>query len=183
MNWLHLALILGAAYLAVFLESFLNFPRSLLGAQIDLLPALMVYSALTNNVFVIGLLALMGGLCFDALSANPLGVSVLPLLATGLVMDRFRELLLRESAYAQFLLGAAASAWQPVAALFLMLNLGRAPVLGWGSLWQWIVLTVSGGAATPLLFAFFNRIHRTFDYQPAHEPSFRPDREIKRGRQ
>jgi cell shape-determining protein MreD len=183
MNWLHLALILGAAYLSVFLESFFNFPRRLLGAQIDLLPALMVYTALTNNVFVIAALALTGGLCFDALSANPLGVSVLPLLATGLVIDRFRDLLLRESAYAQFLLGAAASAWQPAAALFLMLNLGREPVLGWDALWSWVVLTLSGGLAAPLLFAFFDRIHRTFDYQPAHHISFRADREIKRGRQ
>lgn len=183
MNWLHVALILGAAYLAVFLEAFLQIPRAWLGAQIDVLPALMVYTALTNDILVVGLLALAGGLCFDALSVYPLGVSVLPLLAIGLVIDRFRDLLLRESAYAQFLLGAAASAFQPGAALFLTLNLGRIPILDWRALWQWFVMTVGGGLATPCLFFFFDRIHRAFDYQPVHQSSFRPDREIKRGRQ
>ncbi len=183
MNWPHLTFILAAAYLAVFLEACLNIPRSWIGAQIDLLPALMVYTALTNDIVVIGILALAGGLCFDALSANPLGVSVLPLFLIGFGIDRARELLVRESVYSQFVLGAAASAAQPLAALFLMLNLGAAPSLGWRTLWQWVVLTAGGAVATPLLFAVFDRIHRALDYQPAHQSSFRPDREIKRGRQ
>ena len=182
MNWLHITFILVAAYLAVFLESSVNFPRSLLGAQIDLLPALMVYTALTNDILVIALLAVGGGLCFDALSANPLGVSVLPLFAIGFAIDRARELLLRESRFAQFVLGFAASALQPLATLFLMLNLGSAPALGWHTLWQWFVLAAGGGLAAPLFFALFDRMHQAFDYQPAHHSSFRPDREIKRGR-
>ena len=182
MNWLHVAFILAAAYLAVFAEASLNIPRSWIGAQVDLLPALMVYTALTNNIMVIALLALAGGLSFDALSANPLGVSVLPLLAIGFTIDRAREFLLRESIYAQCVLGATASAVQPLATLFLMLNLGAAPLVGWGALWQWFILTAGGAIATPLLFALFDRIHKAFDYQPAHQSSFRPDREIKRGR-
>ena len=182
MNWLHLSWILAAAYLAVFLEACIGFPRSWLGVQIDLLPALMVYTALTNNVAVISVVAVFGGLCFDALSANPLGVSVLPLFLIGFVIDRARELLVRESLYAQFLLGAAASAAQPLGTLFLMVNVRAAPPLGWGLLWKWLVLTVSGAVATPLLFALFDRLHKAFDYQPAPESSFRPDREIKRGR-
>jgi rod shape-determining protein MreD len=182
MNWLHVAFVLAAAYLAVFMEASLNFPRSWIGVQIDLLPALMVYTALTNNILVIAILALFGGLCFDALSANPLGVSVLPLFAIGFGIDRSREYLVRESIYAQCVLGGAASAAQPLATLFLMLNLGSAPLLGWSALWQWFILTLGGAAATPVLFALFDRVHKAFDYQPAHQSSFRPDREIKRGR-
>jgi hypothetical protein len=182
MNWLHVTFILAAAYLAVFLEASLNFPRSWIGVQIDLLPALMVYTALTNDIFVIAALALFGGLCFDALSANPLGVSVLPLLAVGFGIDRSREFLVRESLYAQCMLGAVASAAQPLVTLFLMLNLRVAPSVGWGALWQWLVLTVGGAIATPLLFALFDRIHKAFDYKPVQQSSFRPDREIKRGR-
>jgi len=142
----------------------------------------MVYTALTNNIIVIGILALSAGLSFDALSANPLGVSVLPLFGIGFAIDRARELLWRDSVFAQFILGGAASAVQPLATLFLMLNLGGAPLLGWRSLWQWFAMAAGGAVATPVLFAFFDRIHQTFDYQPAAESSFRPDREIKRGR-
>jgi rod shape-determining protein MreD len=182
MNWLHIAFILAAAYLAVFFEASFSFPRSWIGVQIDLLPALMVYTALTNNILVISLLALVGGLSFDALSANPLGVSVLPLFAVGFVIDQAREYLVRESIYAQFILGAAASAAQPLLTVFFMLNLGTAPMVGWSFLWQLFLLTLGGAVATPILFALFDRIHRAFDYQPAHQSSFRPDREIKRGR-
>ncbi|HWD17738.1 MAG TPA: hypothetical protein VHB20_00545 [Verrucomicrobiae bacterium] len=182
MNWLHTTFILAAAYLAVFVEASWNLPRAILGAQIDVLPALMVYTALTNDIWVIAALAIGGGLCFDAVSANPLGISILPLFAIGFVIDGARELLLRESRHAQFMLGAAACALQPLATLFLMLNLGSAPLLNWHTLWQWLVMIVGGALATPLLFAMFDKLHQSFDYQPATQSSFRPDREIKRGR-
>jgi hypothetical protein len=92
-------------------------------------------------------------------------------------------LLWRDDSSAQFLLGAAASALQPLAVLFLLLNLGVTPLLGWKSLWQWLIMAAGGGAFTPVLFACFNRIRRAFEYQPASQSSsFRPDREIKRGR-
>ena len=56
MNWLHSVFILAVAFLAVFLESACGLPRHLFGAQIDLLPALMVYTALTNGIASITLL-------------------------------------------------------------------------------------------------------------------------------
>jgi hypothetical protein len=36
--------------------------------------------------------------------------------------------------------------------------------------------------ATPVIFALFDWGHRAFGYQPRTETSFRPDREILRGR-
>lgn len=44
----------------------------------------MVYTALTSGPFMMIALAVVGGLSFDTLSANPLGTSVLPLLTVGL---------------------------------------------------------------------------------------------------
>ena len=84
MNIFQTILILAAAFLAVFGEATLSAPRNLLGAQIDLLPALMVYAALNSGLPTIALLAMFGGLWFDTLSANPLGISILPLAAIGL---------------------------------------------------------------------------------------------------
>src|SRR4030081_476903 len=47
MNWLNAIFIFVAAFLAVFWEAAFNGVRHLLGAQIDLLPPLMVYASLT----------------------------------------------------------------------------------------------------------------------------------------
>jgi cell shape-determining protein MreD len=128
------------------------------------------------------LLAFCGGLWFDSLSLNPLGASVLPLLLIGLLIYRSRELLLREHVFAQFVLGLAAGAVQPLGTLFILLNKGQTPLLGWFMLWQWLVLTLGCGALTPVCFYFMDRLRLALEYQPVTQTSFRPDREIKRGR-
>jgi cell shape-determining protein MreD len=174
--------VLAAAFLAVFLEASVGLTRHLLGAQIDLLPALMVYAALSLGFTTIVLLAVCGGLWFDSLSLNPLGASVLPLLAIGLLIYRHRELLMREHLFAQVTLGVMAGAVQPLGTVFILLNKGAAPLLGWVSLWQWLVMAAGSGAMTPVCFELFDRLRRTFEYQPVTQSSFRPDREIKRGR-
>src|ERR1019366_3613614 len=113
MNFSQTILILAFAFLAVFGEATLGAPRNFLGAQIDLLPALMIYTALNAGLPTLALLAVLGGLWFDALSANPLGVTILPLLAVGFPVYLRRDLILRDSPFAQFVLGAAASAVAP----------------------------------------------------------------------
>jgi cell shape-determining protein MreD len=182
MNWLPTIFILAVAYLAVFAEASCDLPRRWLGTQLDLLPALMVYTSLTHGVATIVLLACCGGLWFDSLSLNPLGVSVLPLLVIGLLIYQSRDLLLRRNTSAQVFLGVVAGAAHPLGTLFLLLNIGWTPLLGWFSLWQWLVLAVGGGLITPLCFELFDRLHRAFDYQPSTSAAFREDRQIKRGR-
>jgi cell shape-determining protein MreD len=182
MNFFKPALILSFAFLAVFGEATLAAPRSLLGAQIDLLPALMVYAALNADLVTVSLLAMLGGLWFDSLSANPLGVTVLPLMAAGFPIYLQRDLILRGLPFAQCVLGAAASALVPLLTVLLLLNGGKQPLVGWGSLWQWLVMTAGGAAAAPVIFALFEWCGRTFGYQPRTETSFRADREILRGR-
>ena len=182
MNVLQTILILAAAFLAVFLEAAFQLPRHLFGAQVDLLPALMIYAALNTNVVTVSLLAVLGGLWFDALSANPLGVSILPLFAIGYLICVRRDLILRELPFAQIFLGAAASAVAPGLAVLLLLTGGQEPLLGWGSLWKWLVMIAGGAAATPVIFALFGWCHQALGYQPQIETSFRPDREIRRGK-
>jgi cell shape-determining protein MreD len=179
MNLFKSALILSFAFLAVFAEATLSAPRSLLGAQIDLLPALMVYAALYADVVTMSLLAVLGGLWFDSLSANPLGIEILPLFIAGFPIYLRRGLILRDLPFAQFVLGAAASALVPAVAALLLLNAGRHPLLGWGSLWQWTVMTAGGAVATPFIFALFDWCGRALGYPQRVEPGFRPDREIR----
>ena len=182
MNWLNTVFILAAAFLAVFWEAAFGGVRHLLGAQIDLLPPLMVYASLCTGLTTVTLLAVCGGLWFDSLSANPLGVSVLPLFAIGLAIHLSRELILRDQTFAQLVLGLGASAAHKVLTLLLLLTMGQTPLLGWGTLWQLVVMSVGGAIATPLCFEIFGWLHRTLVHQADTQSSFRPDREIRRGR-
>lgn len=175
-------ILLLAAFLAVFGEAALPGFRRVLGAQVDLLPALMVYAALNTGVGTMAVLAICGGLMFDSLSANPLGVSILPLFIVGFLLTLRRDLILRDQLFAQFVLGLAASAATPALTVLLTMTLGASPMLGWGSLWQWIVMSLGGAMATPVIFVLFDWINRMFGYQAVVETSFRPDREIRRGR-
>jgi len=182
MSRLNSIMILLAAFIAVFLEASFQGIRHLFGAQVDLLPCLMVYASLTSGWPTVALLAVFGGLCFDSLSANPLGVSVLPLFAVGLLIYRKRNLILHDEFFTRFMLGLMASALVPALTLLLLLTTHQTPLIGWGSLWQWLVMTGGGALATPVCFALFDRANQALGYHPVVETSFRPDREILRGR-
>jgi hypothetical protein len=179
MNFFKTVLILSFAFLAVFGETTLSAPRHLLGAQIDVLPALMIYAALNADIITVSLVAVLGGMWLDALSANPLGVSILPLMAVGFPVYLRHDLILRDLPFAQFFIGAAASAVVPVLTLLLLLNGGKLPLIGWGSLWQWLVMTAGGAAATPVIFALGDWCGTALGYKPRVGMGFRPDREIR----
>jgi len=182
MTKLHTMFVLAAAFLAVFWESAFGGIRRVFGAQIDLLPALMVYAGLRTDLTRVCLVSVLGGLCFDSLSANPMGISVLPLFAAGLAIYVTRELILRDEAFAQFVLGLVASFVTPLLTLLLLLTTGHAPLLGWGSVWQLIVMSAGGAIATPVLFVLFDWLQRSLAHSRVTETCFRPDREIRRGR-
>ncbi len=176
-------LLLFPAILAVvFVEAATDPIRQLTGAQVDLLPGLIVFTSLSADLKTLAFAAVFGGICYDSFSANPMGISILPLFLTGFVVYRNRTLILRDQAFAQMVLGLAASAAVPVMTLISLWGAGEHPLVGWVSLWQWLVMTVVGGFLTPVFFWGFDRLHRAVDYQPAHQTAFRTDREIKRGR-
>ena len=182
MSTLNSILILLVAFLAVFCEAAVSTLRNLLGAQIDLLPALVVYAALSSGLITMTLVTVLGGLFFDSLSSNPLGISVLPLFLVGLAIYTQHDLILRDQLFAQTVLGLSASAVIPLFTLLLLLTGGHAPALSWVSIWQLLVMAVGGAIATPALFLLFDWFDRTFSYRRATETSFRPDREIRRSR-
>jgi len=182
MSWLSLVFVLIAAYLAVFLEAAFAGFRDLVGVQLDLLPALMVYAALSGGILTVTLLAVVGGLLFDSISANPLGVSVLPLIFAGGAIHAGRELILRDQRFAQLFLGLAASTAVPLLTLIILMTTGHKPLLGWGTLWQLAVMGAGGALITPPCFHLFARLERALIHSRAPETSFRADREIRRGR-
>jgi rod shape-determining protein MreD len=175
-------LLMLVALLAVFAQAALPGLRPWLGAQADLLPALVVYAALRRTLADVVCVAVVGGLVFDSLSANVLGASVLPLFAAGLLVHARQDVILRDQVFAQCVLGGIVSALVPAVTLQLLLSLGQKPLMGWGTLWQLCVMGIAGAVATPLLFGFFDQLNRLLGYQAVTQSSFRPDREIRRGR-
>jgi cell shape-determining protein MreD len=182
MNALTPIIVLLAAFLAIYFQSSFDLFRNIFGAQIDLLPALMVYTSLTLGIISVALLAIVGGLLFDSLSANPFGVSVVPLFVIGFAMNRFHGLLLREQLYAQFAFGAVASLLVPLFTLLFLLTASRNPLVGWGTIWQLLVMGSGGGLLTPVCFWILDRVNLALNYQPIAQTSFRADRQIKRDR-
>ena len=182
MTWYDNIWVLAAAFLAVFWEAAFPGMHYLLGAQLDLLPALMVYASLRGSFSTVCLLACFGGLWFDSLSANPLGISILPLLIVGLAIYTRRGVILRDQPFAQAVLGFIASLVAPVLTLILLLTTGHTPRLGWGTLWQLFVVAGAGTLAAPIFFLLFDWLKHTFSHKRVLETSFRSDREIRRGR-
>jgi hypothetical protein len=178
MNILQIILILLVAFLAVFWEAAFPATSRWLNAQVDLLPALMVYASLRLGLPAIALLALCGGLFFDSLSANPLGISIVPLFAVGLAIFWRRN----DSARSTLCPICARAGPAPPPLLRCCCTAGHQPLLGWGSLWQWLVMSLGGAIATPFFFLLFGWFERALSNDHVREASFRPDREIRRGR-
>ena len=182
MNWLQTTSLLVLTFMAVFIQGTWDLPHSWLGAQLSLLPSLVVYAAIQTDVVTLALVSVLGGLWADSLSANPFGLSILPLFWLGFMLHRWRDLLLRELTYAQCVMGIMAGVAVPLLTLLLLLSMGAHPLLGGWSLWQLGVLGVAGGCLTPPTFWLMERLVATFSYQPVKATPFRADREIKRGR-
>jgi len=175
-------LVLISTYLITFLQSTVTFFRDWVGVQPDLLPGLIVYVSLTSGLPQIMLVACAGGLCLDSLSSNPLGISILPLFLIGFLIHHNRHLILRDHLQTQWILGATAHAAAPLLTLVLLWMNHKHPLVGVFSLWQWSVMILIGTAVTPIWFQLFDRLSGALNYQSEEFSSFRPDRQIKRGR-
>ena len=203
MNWVHpIALLIGAWILA-FLQSWCTGLRSVIHAQPDLLAGLVIYSALHASLSTTVGVAMVGGLGLDTLSSGPFGLGAVPLLGLGVMLHRRRDLILRDSSWAQASIGGVGSLGVAVASFLLLyilwplvsdgpgqvpfqpevvLGLSELPGAGLGRLWQCLVAGVVGAVSTPLLFRLFRWVDATCNYQPAPVMARRSDREIERGR-
>jgi len=166
MNWFHTISILLTALIGVFLEAAVTLPRDLLGAQINPLPALVVYAALRSNLTTLTLLAICGSLWQSSLSADPLGIALLPLFLVGAFIEFNRNQFAQRERFVRFTLGAAASASVPLLTLFLLLTAGKEPMLKWFSLWQWLMMTVWGGLLTLLTFLVLDWLKGVLSHNP-----------------
>jgi rod shape-determining protein MreD len=181
-NWIALTVFVTAGYAIAFAEGRVTFLKELTGAQVDLLPGLMVYAAMAYRTELVLGCALLFGLFYDALSANAFGTSFTAYAVIGLSASRFRELLLSEQFITHWVLGLIASAVAPLIEIVLLKLAGMEPLIGLGSIWQWAIMIAGGGLATPVWFKFFNLLDDASRFKELPESAFRPDRQIARGK-
>ncbi len=182
MNWLAPTLLFGVTWIALFAQTQFDVFRALFGFPLSILPALVVYTALTLDLWITSIFCCVSGLLFDSLSEARLGVSVAPLFAVGFALHFRRHLILREQTFARFWLGFGAGFVIPLATLGVTLLGNRQPSVGWPAIWQALFIGLFNGLACPICFRVFDWLKDYFDYQPIPMSSFRADREIKRGR-
>ncbi len=172
MNRFHLIALPLVALLSLHVESLLAWPRALIGAQIATLPALIIFAAMRSNFPALLTVILLGALWRDALSADPLGLSLLPLTAVGVAVYSNRQIIVADQFYARFMVGAIAGAAVPLLMLLQLFTLGREPLAGWFFAWQLAVMSVGSGLLVPLYFRLFDWLEHTFVH-PAAAPDAR----------
>lgn len=181
MSRLTTPIILVVAYFLIYAQTSFS-GISFFRARIDLLPVLMAYAALRVSWRGVTMLAVFGGLAVDSLSANPFGLSVLPLFLIGMLLHEYRQSILSENLYAQSILGGAVCLASQLGGLGLLILMGEEPLIAWGSVWQIGWNAAFGAACAPLIFWAFGKIEDKLNYQTLPETTLRKNRQIKRGR-
>jgi rod shape-determining protein MreD len=115
------------------------------GVRVELLPALVVYAALTMHRRRALVLALVAGLIQDALSAAPFGISALAYGIAAIVITSLREALDRDLPWMQWSAGALTSITASVIAFF-------AVGISFGNVFKMLVAACIAGMATVALF-------------------------------
>lgn len=203
MNWVQPLVLLLATWVVAFAQAWFAGPHLGVNVRFDFLPALVVYAALNTGFGTTLAVAVLAGLGFDALSSGPFGLAVLPLAGLGAVLHGRREVLLRDSAWAQAALGGAATFAVTLASFLLLVVLWpllsgwstepaywperrfgvtALPEVGLGFFWQLAVGALGGALATPAVFGMFRLANRLFTYQTAPPPPRWGEREMRRGR-
>jgi hypothetical protein len=162
--------LLVIALFALYLTATLEWPQRITGTRIDPLPALMVCAALRAPLRALTLLAVFGSLWQTSLSADPPGISMIPLFAVGVAVSLNRRAIHTRLWSARFAVGAAAGVLVPLATVGTLMALGREPLLGWFSLWQLAVMSLASGLLALLFFPLLQWLDKTVENQPLAAP-------------
>ena len=135
-----------------------------------------------TDLATISLLAVLGGSWFDALSANPFGASILPLFAVGFVIYLRRDLILRELSFAPTRPRHPGQCHCAGAVHFAFVDGRETTPAGLG-----FALAMAGDdcgrrGGDAVGFRAVRLVQPRARLSARTETSFRPDREIRRGR-
>ena len=162
--------LLVIALLALYLANTLDWHQHITGTRIDPLPALMVCAALRAPVHALMLLAVFGSLWQTSLSADPPGISMIPLFAVSVAVSLNQRAIHTRLWGARFAAAATAGAFVPLFTLGLLMLLGREPLLGWFSIWQLGLMSFSSGLLALIFFPLLEWLDRAVEDQPLAAP-------------
>lgn len=182
MSRLPVLLLFGVLWLSVFAQTQFPVLHRWLGAPLSVVPALLVYAALTHSLWLTALFSVVAALWLDGISASTFGVSVLPMFLYSFMVQTRGHLILREQRFAQFWLGLAGGVFVPLATAGMLQMGRREPAFTAGTWWQLLILGLLNALLCPWIFRFFDQLNRTFNYQSLEPQSFRIDRQMVRGR-
>ena len=182
MSGLTLLLFVVVSWIFVYLQVQGIWFRHWIGSGISFLPAFIVYTAWAQPVWVATCITILSSLWLDALSNQPLGLSLIPFVVVAVVVQDRRQMLVTHEFRMQFWLGAAASLAVNIMTYTLLRLISVDFIASWGTWWILLVSAVLNGIACVVLFPVFNRLRYALEYQPILAPTYRYDREIKRGR-
>jgi hypothetical protein len=177
-----LTLLLGV-YFLIFLQSHWQMPRLWLGFQPDLTPALMVFVGLTMGAGYVSSIALMSGLWLDSLSANPFGMSILPLFLVGWIVFCFRKKIMAVEFMAQIYLGILGGLLVFLLQLTLLMLFSFNPLIGWEMIFLAMLNAFFCGVAVPFFYLLHKWFKSLFSHS-SHEPNKwrNNNRQIVRGK-
>jgi rod shape-determining protein MreD len=115
------------------------------GVRVELMPALVVYAALSLHRRRALALALVAGLTQDALSAAPFGITALAYGISAIAATSLRDALDRDLPWMQWSAGALTSLIASIIAFFAI-------GISFGNLFKMLIVASAAGMATVVLF-------------------------------
>lgn len=147
----NILILLLVCVLAIWFQTWFQWPHQLLGVRLDILPALVLYCALFRSWRELFLVCTAGGYLYDSFSHNPLGITTLSLLLISYVVYRYRKVILYKAVWVQTFLGFLIGVLVPLLTLLQLTGLEVAPKMGWSLLWVFSVLGMFTALASPLM--------------------------------
>jgi len=130
-------------------------------ARVPFLLAIVIYYALTRKTDVMLTAAFLGGLLQDSLSPLPLGYSVFCFVVVGLVIGRFRNLVVSDAPVTQAFFGGSAGALVTLGLYLLLVREGLVACRGGQVVLKVVGNAITGMAATVAAFntaSFLDRL-------------------------
>ena len=130
------------------------------GARVPVLMSISLYYTLSRESRDMLICAFAAGFLHDALSMIPLGYTSLGLVAAGMIIQKYRELIFGQQWFTQIFLGASVGALLTVLLYILLMSTGVLFIGFWAMLQKAISAAIIGAITLPLACLFLEWFER-----------------------
>ena len=160
-------ILVAVIYLAVLVQATFPPVRMLLGVKPELVVCVIIYAAMSCKPLPMALLCLLAALMQGALSHAPLGLTGLPLVVFGLLLQGHREFFFRRRFLLHMMLGGIMTFLVCASGAFFILWAKTGGPTFTATTWKRIgVLCIINVLVTPLVFLALDSIARAIGEEP-----------------